>query len=71
MGSYFGWRSLVSSPGSYVAGDIIGDITDQTESETVEPCAHHVLSVICLAWQTEERTADYFIVLAGTDRLRE
>ena len=67
MGSYFGWRSLVSSPGLYV----VGDITDQTESETVEPCAHHVLSVICLAWQTEERTADYFIVLAGTDRLRE
>ena len=67
MGSYFGWRSLVSSPGLYV----VGDITDQTESETVEPCAHHVLSVICLAWQTEERTADYFIVLADTDRLRE
>ena len=67
MGSYFGWRSLVSSPGSYV----VGDITDQTESETVEPCAHHVLSVICLGWQTEERTGDYFIVLAGRDRQRE
>ena len=65
MGSYFGWRSLA------VWGNIVGDIIDQTETETVEHWAHHVLTVIYLAWQTEERTADYFIVLAGTDRLRE
>ena len=42
MGSYFGWRSLA------VWGNIVGDSIDQTETETVEHWAHHVLSVIYL-----------------------